>query len=451
MVILREFAQRPDLLGLARRHPKRYPFFLESALQGYEHARYSILLAFPESTIVCDSQGLVTQDGIARSGGFLDALDAAWKAERVHASYNVPFSGGWFVYLGYEVAGEIEPRLNMPKFEVASWPRAVAVRCPAAIIWDHKRNSGVYVAEQGRASLIDAMFADVAELDGTASTSSEHRLEDIEFSQSPDAEFASQLAAIREYILAGDVFQVNISRRWSASSQADPSALYASLRNSNPAPFAGLMQWDGLTLLSSSPERLVESRNGWVQTRPIAGTRPRGQGERADEQLMHELIRDSKERAEHVMLIDLERNDLGRVCEPGSVEVNELMVVETYAHVHHIVSNVRGRLQQGVTPGQTLAAVFPGGTITGCPKVRCMEIIAELEPNGRGPYTGSMGYLNRNGDMDFNILIRTALHTGEKLLLRAGAGIVADSQFERELAETRSKAKGLILGLQGDN
>jgi anthranilate synthase component 1 len=187
-----------------------------------------------------------------------------------------------------------------------------------------------------------------------------------------------------------------------------------------------------------------------VQTRPIAGTRPRLDGDDAAERI-RELVDHPKERAEHVMLIDLERNDLGRVCVPGSVEVNELMVVESYAHVHHIVSNVRGQLRDGVTPGEVIRAVFPGGTITGCPKVRCMEIIAELERAPRGAYTGALGYLDTNGDLDLNILIRTLELVGNGVRLRAGAGIVIDSDAEAELAETRAKARGMLraFGIDG--
>jgi anthranilate synthase component 1 len=200
---------------------------------------------------------------------------------------------------------------------------------------------------------------------------------------------------------------------------------------------------------SSSPERLVDVRGELVQTRPIAGTRPRFAGD-DDAARRQELVGHPKERAEHVMLIDLERNDLGRVCVPGSVAVDELMVVESYAHVHHIVSNVRGRLRAGVTPGEVVRAVFPGGTITGCPKLRCMQIIAELEQTGRGAYTGAMGYLNRDGDMDLNILIRSLTQVGAQLRLRAGAGIVVDSVAERELEETRHKARGVLRALEAD-
>jgi anthranilate synthase component 1 len=191
----------------------------------------------------------------------------------------------------------------------------------------------------------------------------------------------------------------------------------------------------------------VAIRGDNVATRPIAGTRPRGATAADDAELIRSLLESEKERAEHVMLIDLERNDLGRVCAGGSVRVDEYMSVETYAHVHHIVSNVSGRLRQGVSPIAVIRALFPGGTITGCPKVRCMQIIAELEACGRGAYTGSIGYLNRDGSCDLNILIRTITAQGASIRFRAGAGIVADSNPAQELAETRAKAEGLLRAL----
>jgi len=203
-------------------------------------------------------------------------------------------------------------------------------------------------------------------------------------------------------------------------------------------------------VISSSPERLIKVKNGVAETRPIAGTRRREQDSAKDEALKSELISHPKERAEHIMLIDLERNDLGRICIPGSINVDELMVVESFAHVHHIVSNVSGRLKEGILPGDVIKAVFPGGTITGCPKVRCMEIIAELEHEARGASTGSMGFLNHHGDMDINILIRTITLENNTLSFRAGAGLVADSVAQLELEETRHKARGLLLALEAN-
>ncbi|MET0329983.1 MAG: chorismate-binding protein, partial [Dyella sp.] len=266
--------------------------------------------------------------------------------------------------------------------------------------------------------------------------------------EDPPADFLDGVARIHEHLRAGDIFQVNLSRAWQARFAAAPTAasLYAALRQANPAPFAGLLQQPAWALASSSPERLVAARHGIAQVRPIAGTRPRLAGEDQAARI-RELTDHPKERAEHVMLIDLERNDLGRVCVPGTVEVDELMVVESYTHVHHIVSNVRGRLRDEVTPGQLIAATFPGGTITGCPKVCCMQIIAALERAPRGAYTGALGYLDRSGALDLNILIRTLTQVGDAVSLRAGAGIVADSDAAHELDETRAKARGLLRAL----
>jgi anthranilate synthase component 1 len=263
------------------------------------------------------------------------------------------------------------------------------------------------------------------------------------------ARYLASVARALEYIAAGDIYQANLSREWRAQLGAGVTTtdLYQRLRKTNPGPFSGIAALTERIVVTSSPERLVRVRDQWVETRPIAGTRPRGGDESSDMNLMRELRAHPKEQAEHVMLIDLERNDLGRICTAGTVEVDEFMTIESYAHVHHIVSNVRGRLRAGVSPGEVIRAVFPGGTITGCPKVRCMQIIGELEGVARGAYTGSLGYLNRDGSMDLNILIRSLEVTGRNVCLRAGAGIVADSDPQRELEETRAKARGLLKAL----
>ncbi|HET7595482.1 MAG TPA: aminodeoxychorismate synthase component I, partial [Burkholderiales bacterium] len=359
-----------------------------------------------------------------------------------------PFAGGWLLYLGYELAGEIEPSLHLPREPQSDMAIALALHCPAAILVDREKARTLLVVEDERhAYLLDAMRRDLESVHGY--WPERDRLPPpLEIAEDDPAHFLAGVERIHGYLRAGHTFQVNLSRRWRARYAQPPgaAAVHRSLRRANPAPFAGLLQHGDWSIASSSPERLLEIRNGVAQTRPIAGTRPRVPGD-DDAARISELLTHSKERAEHVMLIDLERNDLGRICVPGSVEVDEMMVVESYAHVHHIVSNVRGRVRSGVTPAQAIAAVFPGGTITGCPKIRCMEIIAELEGVPRGPYTGALGYLCNSGDLDLNILIRTLHVRGNEISFRAGAGIVADSDARHELEETRAKARGMLRAL----
>jgi len=439
---------RRDLLAPAAAFPERYPGLLQSVTHGTPQARYDILFAFPQDQLTLHADGRLTdRNGERSERHFLDALDASWCAERVarEGGDALPFHGGWLLLLAYELAGEIEPRLRLRPTE--HLPVALALRCPAAIVVDHARDCTVLVAEQGCEALLDAMEADLrVEAAIPPLPAPESCGED------QPALFLDGVERIHDHLHAGDIFQVNLSRAWHAhyASPPSPASVYAALKKANPAPFAGLLQQPEWAVVSSSPERLVEVRNGLAQTRPIAGTRPRTPDDDEIERI-RELSTHPKERAEHVMLIDLERNDLGRVCVPGTVEVDELMVVESYAHVHHIVSNVRGTVRPDVTPGQVIAATFPGGTITGCPKVRCMEIIAALEDAPRGAYTGALGYLDRNGDLDLNILIRTFTLAGADITLRAGAGIVADSVADKELDETRAKARGLLraLGVPG--
>ncbi|WP_424683918.1 aminodeoxychorismate synthase component I [Frateuria sp. YIM B11624] len=440
---LRVLDGRRDLLAPAAAFADRYPCLLESVVRGSAQARYDILFAFPRESLALLGDGrLVDGQGRVHGGGFLDALDAAWQAERVpERGDGLPFHGGWVLLLAYELAGEIEPRLRLQPDD--RLPVALALRCPAAVIVDHAAGRTLLVAEEGQAGLLDLLEADLDVGPDLPDLPAPVALE-----EDPPARFLDGVARIHEHLQAGDIFQVNLSRAWRARYAKPPvsAALYGALRAANPAPFAGLLQQPGWAVVSSSPERLVEVRGGVAQTRPIAGTRPRVAGD-DDAARIRELAAHPKERAEHVMLIDLERNDLGRVCAPGTVVVDELMVVESYAHVHHIVSNVRGRLRAGVTPGQVIAATFPGGTITGCPKVRCMEIIAALEQAPRGAYTGALGYLDRSGELDLNILIRTLTQVGGEVSLRAGAGIVADSVAGKELDETRAKARGLLRAL----
>lgn len=436
-----------DLLALHQQQPKRYPFLLESiasATGENNSSRFDILFAFPQKTLTLSNLfELSGYDGIS-GNDFLDNLSSWWQSDRDSSisCQALPFTGGWFLYLGYELAKQIEPKLELKK---AATDTAYATRIPAAIIYDHQDDYTYTICENS--------FDYQQQLLSDLSTKTENKpgeiLTTIELKEENPQQYLSSIKKVKQYIVDGDIFQANLSRLWhSDNCEIEAADVYRNLRQTNPAPFAGVAVYNNFSIISSSPERLISVQNGLAQTRPIAGTRRREKESGKDEALKSELIAHPKERAEHIMLIDLERNDLGRICQPGTIEVDELMVLESYAHVHHIVSNVRGELKQGVLPGDVIKAVFPGGTITGCPKVRCMEIIAELESEARGAYTGSMGYLNHNGDMDINILIRTITMENNTLSFRAGAGLVADSVAGHELEETRHKARGLLLALQ---
>jgi len=432
-MLTRDLPATLDLLALHRLDPARYPFLLQSAAAHPQAGRYDILFAFPGEVV--DS----------RSGDFFAALDRAAADTAVADDSGLPFTGGWFLLLGYEAARQVETRLRLPDSPYRL-PDALAVRCMGAVIVDRVAGRTLALVEDD-AQALDQIERDALAAVPDAAIDLKKPAQRVEVIEEVDDRFVGGVERILRYLQAGDIFQANLSRRWQArfDGTVDPAALYQRLRRTNPAPFAGLAHWRGSTVLSSSPERLIEIDGGLAQTRPIAGTHARRDGEDVRDRA---ALRGSlKERAEHVMLIDLERNDLGRVCVPGTVEVSELMTIESYAHVHHIVSNIRGRLRTGIGPGAALKAVFPGGTITGAPKVRAMEIIAELEGEGRGPYTGAMGYLSRNGRLDTNILIRTLVCEGDQVSFRAGAGIVADSKPLAELAETRAKARGLLLAL----
>lgn len=441
----------PDLASLHQAHPDRYPHLLESVTRGAPQSRHDILFAFPGPSLTLHAGDVLTRDGAdAGNGDFLEAFEREWRAALPVApdpcgdGPELPFRGGWFLYLGYELAAQIEPRLAGRTPADGSLPVARATRFPAAIIRDHATRRTHLVCEtRWRDKLLPQMHDDVHAAGAVRFPEIE-----IESLAEDDArQFMEGVQHVLEYIRAGDVFQVNLSREWQAQLRGNISAcdLYLKLRVANPAPFAGLMSFErNRAVVSSSPERLVSVSGRTVRTRPIAGTYPRSSDMALDQAWSRELLQHPKERAEHVMLLDLERNDLGRICQTGSVHVSEFMALESYRHVHHIVSEVKGELRHGMTPSQVIRAVFPGGTITGCPKVRCMEIIAELERLPRGAYTGSMGYVNHDGSMDLNILIRTMVQNGNTVKIRAGAGIVADSIPARELQETRAKARGLL-------
>lgn len=487
MSVIQSLHTTLDLQGLHQSNPERFPLLLqsvgqygpysESSRKGKggdsepEGGSFDLLFALPENTSDDDADYLSLNHGVLSARGavasridtqtpFLDALDRWFDLEREQGPpvSDLPFCGGWILFLGYELAQQVEPTLTLPenRHPASAWlPSALALRCRSAVVVDHRTGDTRLVAENEQAMQSLQSLVDETRPVSPSGATTGLSIDAIQ-EEAPDR-FIEGVERVKAYIRAGDVFQVNLSRRWSASSSKaiDVAALYASLSQVNPAPFAASLRWQGGAVISSSPERLLRVRDGRMDTRPIAGTHPRRPDE-DDESVRQALLSHPKERAEHIMLIDLERNDLGRVCVPGTVEVDEMMTLESYAHVHHIVSNISGELRPGVGPGRAIAAAFPGGTITGCPKVRCMEIIAELEGrdtaddpgSGRGAYTGALGYLNLNGDMDLNILIRSMSVFGNSLEFRAGGGIVADSDPQRELEETRAKAQGLINALK---
>ena len=441
-----------DLTALCKKKPEDYPYALvsTSSSEARLRDRYDIIFAYPQESLTLNKDRLLTFTGdisLSESDKFLDTLDSWWQQKKIEPQHSaVPFTGGWFVYLAYEIAVEIEPTLSLPEADELAAnnniPIAVARRCPAAIIVDHLENTTTAVAEDDFAYLLDKIEEDIAE---KSDTPTQLKINCQAINEATEAPYLQQVKKIKQYIYDGDIFQANLSRPWliEISDKVDDVDIFNALSTSNPGSFAAFARLGDATLISSSPERLVRSRSNVVETRPIAGTRPRS-SMTDDAATTKELLEHPKEQAEHIMLIDLERNDLGRVCKPGTVKVDELMALESYQHVHHIVSNVQGIIKDQLSPIDVIKAVFPGGTITGCPKVHCMEILSEMEGEQRGAYTGSVGYINRDGSMDLNILIRTMVRAGNKISFRAGGGIVADSDPVRELEETRAKAKGLV-------
>jgi len=430
-----------DLLNLAEINPSKYPFLLESSSRGNKLNRSSILFFSPKLILKKYKKNL-----------FFSELNNIWKTEKLNQleiyedDYKIPFFGGWFIYLGYEMAREIESKLDIPDSPFLL-PDAFAARVSTAIIYDNIKRKLFLVSDKknGCEEDFENILHDISNINPDERRSKTSGKIEVVSKGSKD-EHQKQVRTCIDYIYEGEIFQANLSRLWNFKINKDISDIdiYRQLRLKNPSPFAALVRYGNSSIISSSPERLLSINKDHLETRPIAGTRPRGRSGLLDIELSNELINSDKEKAEHLMLVDLERNDISRVCIPGSVKVDEMMTIESYAHVHHIVSNISGKLKKNALPLDAIMAVFPGGTITGCPKVRCMEILGELEKEGRGPYTGSIGYLTHNGNIDFNILIRTMLMEKQSLYFRAGGGIVADSIPQNETLETEAKANGML-------
>ncbi len=394
----------------------------------------------------------ITENGITRKleGNLLDLMRDYMQQHVAETDDRLPdFQGGAMGFLSYDIARQIEELPHHAEDDLGL-PELSFIVYEDVGVYDHEEQVLWFISqvEESKSEIARARLkqyknewleASVTTTHHSISTTKE---DERHFSMDEDS-FGSAVKKVQEYISSGDVFQVNLSLRETRTLHAEPLHVYETLRTLNPSPYMSFIHSERFDLVSASPELLVKKKGSELSTRPIAGTRSRGKNDAQDQQLARTLIENEKERAEHVMLVDLERNDLGRVCRYGSVEVDEFMVIEKYSHVQHIVSNVRGVCAPEYDAFDAIKATFPGGTITGAPKIRTMEIIEELEPVRRGIYTGSIGWIGFNGDMELNIAIRTMVIKDGFAHVQAGAGIVIDSDPEAEYKESLKKARAL--------
>jgi para-aminobenzoate synthetase component 1 len=464
----------PEVFELIKDRP--YSFFLDSGMDPQRLGRYSFLGSEP--FLVMNSRGseitmIRGREYKVQHGNPFDALGKLLEVYKLdHCPTPVPFVSGAVGYFSYDLCHFVEC-LPSTAIDDLKLPESYFAFYDTIVAFDHL---------EGRAYLVATGFPELEEgqrlrrarvrLDGMkdwlyatsssqeASLQRKEKLREGEFQSAQEnrkitlksnftsEEYMKAVNRVREYIAAGDVFQVNLSQRFEADLKIPPYELYKRLRAINPAPFASYLNFPGIAIVSASPERFLKVQSDLVETRPIKGTRPRGRDSVEDERLAHELIQSAKDHAENLMIVDLERNDLGRVCRYGTIKVTELAILETFPTVFHLTSTVLGKLRRGKSNIDLLKATFPGGSITGAPKVRAMEIIDELEPTRRSVYTGSIGYLGFNEDMDINIVIRTFLIREGKAYFQVGGGIIYDSDPEAEYMETLDKAKALIQALQ---
>jgi para-aminobenzoate synthetase component 1 len=476
----------PEFFELIKDRP--YSFFLDSGMDPQRLGRYSFLGGEP--FLVMSSRGheitmVRGREHEVQHGNPFDAVGGLLEAYKLDdCPTPVPFVGGAVGYFSYDLRHFME-RLPSAAVDDLSLPECYLAFYDTIVAYDHLERKTYLVAtgfpetEEGqrlrRARMrleevkgwlgsrhtVDAVSRSPEQSDGEAKQS---RRKDCFVAAAPrndpqskeitlksnftPAEYKKAVNRVREYIAAGDVFQVNLSQRFEGDLRIPPYELFRRLRTINPAPFAGYLNFPGVAIVGASPERFLKVQGDLVETRPIKGTRPRGRDPVEDRGLAHELTHSAKDHAENVMIVDLERNDLGRVCRYGTVEVTELAVLETFPTVFHLTSTVVGRLRRGETNIDLLKATFPGGSITGAPKVRAMEIIDEIEPTKRSVYTGSMGYLGFNQNMDINIVIRTFLIKEGRAYFQVGGGIIYDSDAEAEYMETLDKGRALIRALQ---
>jgi anthranilate synthase component 1 len=436
-------------------------FLLESAEQGQRVGRWSFLGVQPRTTIRLQD-GVFTVGGQVRDFGTDPYLAVARELEQYKPAPLPdlpPFAGGAVGLFGYDLVRYAEPTVGDPNPDDIGLPDMALMVSDVIVAFDHFRHETTILAnvftgggtdvESAYAAAVDTI-SDVRERLGGPLPRVRADVRDMPAFRSNmgDDGYAEAVDRVKDYIRAGDAYQVVPSQRWSADAPVEAFSIYRGLRNVNPSPYMYFLDFEDFEIAGASPEALVTVTGRRAAQRPIAGTRPRGATIEEDNRAAESLLADEKERAEHVMLVDLGRNDLGRVCEYGSVHVDELMVVETYSHVMHIVSSVSGTLRDGVTSMDALRASLPAGTLSGAPKVRAMQIIDELEPARRGPYGGAIGWLSYNGDLDSCIYIRSAVVKDGRVHLQAGGGIVADSEAQYEVRETEAKAGAVMAAIE---
>jgi anthranilate synthase component 1 len=436
-------------------------FLLESAEQGRRFGRWSFLGVHPRAVIRL-RDGVLDVDGEPRrlADPYLAVADELERYRAAPLEGLPPFSGGAVGLFGYDLVRHAEPSVGDPNPDDLGLPDLALMVADLLVAFDHLRHEVTIVAHvraDGAAPLEEAYAAAaaaVADVRERLSASVPRPAprpprEPPEFvSNLGSAGYASAVERAKEHIRAGDVYQVVPSQRWSAPAPVEAFSIYRGLRTVNPSPYMYFLDFEDFQIAGASPESLVKVEGRRASQRPIAGTRPRGASAQEDAEAARELLADPKERAEHVMLVDLGRNDLGRVCEFGSVRVDELMAVETYSHVMHIVSSVSGTLRDGVSAMAALRASLPAGTLSGAPKIRAMQVIDDLEPVKRGPYGGAVGYLSWSGDLDTCIYIRSAVVADGRVHIQAGGGIVADSDPELEVRETEHKASAVLRAVE---
>jgi len=461
--VLADFETPVSALAKIDRGPCAY--LLESVEGGEKWARYSFLGSGSPTVIHGNDREVIVSSGRRRRRIPVktDVLACLRDIMSEYRPVQVPglprFCGGAVGYLSYDVARQFE-RLPALHKDVLGLPQACFLLTDTLLVFDNVAQTIKVVANAhvGERNNKDAYADAVRRIDGMiarlrtgrrpVSRRPPSRRPPAFTSNMSKADFEKVVVQTKEYIKSGDIFQGVLSQRWQASIRARPFDVYRALRVINPSPYMYYLRFPEVELVGASPEVLVRCEDDLVQLRPIAGTRRRGTSEEEDRVLREELLANEKERAEHVMLVDLGRNDVGRVARPGTVRVKDFMVVEQYSHVMHLVSQVEGRLQTGKDAYDVLRACFPAGTVSGAPKIRAMEIIEELEPSRRGPYAGAVGYFGFSGNMDTCINIRTVVVKGRQAFIQAGAGIVADSDPEAEYVETCNKAKAMMRAVE---